>query len=139
MRRLLLVEDSIELADNFAELVSEANFEAHVVHSAEEAERLLAHEPFDVVLSDLRLPNQSGVELVRNLRNGGIDVPVILMSAFANETARAAAYKLGVVSVLVKPVDCAQLLSMLTSLPETPQQLRATAQSQKDSRINPRE
>jgi DNA-binding response OmpR family regulator len=132
MRRLLLVEDSIELADNFAELVSEANFEAHVVHSAEEAERILAHEPFDVVLSDLRLPSQSGVELVRNLRNAGIDVPVILMSAFASETARAAAHRLGVVAVLVKPVDCAHLLDILTSLPQTPQGLRPASPGQKD-------
>lgn len=132
MRRLLLVEDSVELADNLAELVSEANFEARVVHSAEEATLVLAHEKFDVVLSDLRLPNQSGVELARLLRHRGVDVPIILMSAFASETARAAAQQLGVISVLVKPVDCAHLLAVLGSLPETPQALRAPPTRQKD-------
>ncbi len=130
MRRLLLVEDSVELAENLAEIVSEADFEAQVVHSAEQALGALTGGEFDVILSDLRLPKQSGVELVQNLRNGGDQTPVILMSAFADEAAQAAARRLGVVSILVKPIDCTRLLSVLTALP--PQGLRRNQSNQKE-------
>lgn len=126
LRRVLLVEDSVELAENLAELVTAAHFDAQVVHSAELALNVLARTHFDVILSDLRLPNQSGVEMVRSLRASGDQTPVILMSAFADEAAHAAALELGVVSILIKPVDCGRLLSELDVMPRNPQALRVT-------------
>jgi DNA-binding response OmpR family regulator len=125
-RRVLLVEDSVELAENLAEIVGAANFDAQVVHSAESALSLLAHTHFDIILSDLRLPNGSGVEMLRSLRALGNQTPVILMSAFADEAARSAALELGVRSILVKPVECGRLLSELEAVPQNPQAFRGT-------------
>lgn len=129
---MLLVEDSPELADNLAELVAEANFDAQVVHSAEAALGALTHAHFDVVLSDLRLPSQSGVDLIRALRESGNGTPVILMSAFADDAAQAKARKLGVVAILVKPVDCAGLLGALATLPSSAQSLHSDESVRKD-------
>lgn len=131
-KRLLLVEDSVELAENLAELVLDAGFDAEVVHSAEHALNVLSGQHFDLILSDLRLPQQSGVDLVRDLRARGNQTPVILMSAFADLAAQATARKLGVHSILAKPVDCARLLIELANVPQNAQDLRAEPLLQKD-------
>jgi DNA-binding response OmpR family regulator len=118
MRHLLLVEDSVELAENLAEILRDADFETRVVHSAEQALSALDGAGFDGIISDLRLPRKTGVELLQNVRERGLDTPVILMSAFADEPAQTAARRLGALALLVKPFDCSRLLRLLSTLPE---------------------
>jgi DNA-binding response OmpR family regulator len=113
MRHVLLVEDSEELADNLAEVLRDAHFEPKVVHSAEQALGVLAVQVFDGIVSDLRLPKKTGVELLASVREQGLTTPVILMSAFADEQARAAAQRLGAVALLDKPFNCARLIALL--------------------------
>lgn len=116
MRHLLVVEDSVELAENLAEVLQEAGFSAGVVHSAEQALAAVQNHEFDAIVSDLRLPHMSGVDLLRQLRSAGNSTPLVLMSAFADERAQAAARGLGAVAVLVKPFDCAALVTLLSTL-----------------------
>lgn len=119
MRHLLLVEDSPELAENLAEILRGAEFETRVVHSAEQALGALDSDGFDGIISDLRLPRKTGVELLQTVRDRGLSTPVILMSAFADEQSQAAARRLGALAILVKPFDCRRLLLLLSSLPES--------------------
>lgn len=116
MLHLLVVEDSVELADNLAEILEGAGFSTGVVHSGEQALAAVFDEHFDAIVSDLRLPHMSGVELLQKLRAAGQSTPLVLMSAFADERAQAAARGLGAVAVLVKPFDCAALVTLLSSL-----------------------
>lgn len=113
MRYVLLVEDSEELADNLAEVLRDANFETKVVSSAEQALGALASQAFDGIVSDLRLPLKTGVELLACVRERGLATPVILMSAFADDHTRAAAQRLGAVALLDKPFSCAHLVALL--------------------------
>jgi DNA-binding response OmpR family regulator len=130
MRHLLLVEDSLELADNLAEILRGADFETQVVHSAEQALGALDGNGFDGIISDLLLPNKNGVELLQTLRERGLTTPVILMSAFVDEKAQAAARRFGALALLVKPFDCRRLLSLLASLSVIP----ASAETAQDMR-----
>lgn len=113
IRHVLVVEDSEELADNLAELLREADFETQVAHSAEQALGLLALRPFDGIVSDLRLPRKTGVDLLASVRERGLKTPVILMSAFADDQARLAARRLGALALLDKPFNCARLVALL--------------------------
>lgn len=113
IRHVLVVEDSEELADNLAELLREADFETQVAHSAEQALGLLASRAFDGIVSDLRLPKKTGVELLACVRERGLSTPVILMSAFADDQARLAARRLGALALLDKPFSCARLVALL--------------------------
>lgn len=113
LRHVLLVEDSEELADNLAEILRDAQFETQVVHSAEQALGALSSRVFDGIVSDLRLPRKTGVELLACVREQGLTTPVILMSAFADEQARVAAARLGAVALLDKPFNCARLVALL--------------------------
>jgi DNA-binding response OmpR family regulator len=120
MPHLLLVEDSPELAENLADILREAGLTPEVVHSAEQALDQLRARTFDLIISDLRLPARSGVDLLQSLRALGLQTPLILMSAFADSAAQACAQRLGVAAVLAKPFDCEALLSLVFSLTTRP-------------------
>jgi DNA-binding NtrC family response regulator len=60
---------------------------------------------FDVVVSDVRMPGLSGLDLLALLRGARLELPVVIVSAFADEATRAEARELGAAAVLDKPVD----------------------------------
>lgn len=61
--------------------------------------------PPDVILSDVRMPGRTGLEVLAQAHAAGLSCPVILLSAFADDETRTEARRLGVCAVLDKPVD----------------------------------
>jgi CheY-like chemotaxis protein len=61
--------------------------------------------PPDLILSDVRMPGHTGLEVLARLHATGLSCPVVLLSAFTDDETREAARKLGVCAVLDKPVD----------------------------------
>ncbi|MBM7113487.1 response regulator [[Archangium] primigenium] len=59
----------------------------------------------DLILSDIRMPGRTGLEVLAQLHAAGLSCPVILLSSFADEETRAEARRLGVSAFLDKPVD----------------------------------
>ena len=72
--------------------------------------------PPDVLISDIRMPVEDGYELIRSLRDAGIETPAIALTAFARredaDQARAAGYQIH----LTKPVDAARLVDAVATL-----------------------
>jgi CheY-like chemotaxis protein len=79
------------------------------------ASRIPGHEDYDLVLSDVRMPVMTGVELATRLKRMGYTRPVVLMSAFADEQLRETARKLGL-GMLVKPFDLDELRVAVTNV-----------------------
>ena len=97
-------------------LAANLELEGHEVAEAatgEEALRLVRERPVDVVLTDIRMPGLHGVELYRHLRRERPGLPVVLMTAFAQESLVEDALAEGVFTVLHKPFDVAHLLATL--------------------------
>jgi DNA-binding response OmpR family regulator len=110
-KRVLIIEDEVLLRRTLTGAFREAGFDALFAGSAEEAEEQLFPEvTVDLVVLDNRLPKASGVALLRRLRAGGSDCPVILMTAFDQTETRRAAEE-GASGYLVKPFDLARMLS----------------------------
>lgn len=90
------------------------------VRTYEAAEALLASAELpsmDFLITDLHMPpGMSGLDLQRELRRLGRNVPVILMTAYATPEARAAADALGVAAFVTKPTDPEALLDQVTTL-----------------------
>jgi CheY-like chemotaxis protein len=104
---LILAEDDVALRGLIARSLRR---EGYTVHEAADGRELLSIvqglEPApDLVVSDVQMPHLSGPQALSRLRDGGIDCPIVLISAFGGEEARAAAVALGGCVVLDKPVD----------------------------------
>jgi FixJ family two-component response regulator len=85
----------------------------------ESAEQFLQCGPvcdLTCIISDVRMPGLSGVEMYRELAGRGERPPIIFISAFASEKVRRQAFDAGAACVLSKPVDCADVMRCLESV-----------------------
>lgn len=110
---LLLVEDDPDLAENLLEILQGLDWEVELAESAEQALEMLSERSFVGVITDFRLPGLGGIELISRLRRAGTQVPVVLMSAFMDDSAAAQAERAGALDVLAKPVDLTRLFRAL--------------------------
>jgi len=111
--RVLVVDDNHELADNLAELLEEEGYSALTAYSAERAIEIAAKEPFDIVLTDIRMPGMNGVELVKRLSEINGRAIFLLMTAYSTDAMLGEALRAGVRAILSKPVDLRDLLARL--------------------------
>ncbi len=113
MLRVLLVEDNAALAENLAEILECQGHVVDVCASAEEALSRLDSEHYAGVVSDLRLPGQSGLDLIEAMRRKADPTPIILMTAYADAHSAERAEYLGALAVLLKPLDMQRLFSLV--------------------------
>lgn len=114
--KILIVDDNLELAENVGEILGCQGWDAEWVGSAEEALERLPTGDYRGVLTDFRLPGQSGIQLVRELRAAGHTLPVVMMSAFADTDVVSRAEEAGALDVLGKPIDFERLFRLLDEL-----------------------
>lgn len=109
--RILLVDDNEELLYSLCRTFKNAGFTVASAPDAETAlDQLPGHAP-DVVLTDLRLPGRSGLDLLRAVRELMPNVPVLIITAYGDEDTCAAASSMGAFAMLTKPVFRQELLS----------------------------
>ena len=105
---VLIVDDNRALAENIAEILQGDGHNTDVAESAEEALRKALTQEFGVVVTDVRLPGMTGIDLVRMMRRCGMSGLAIVISAHIDEGTASAAKDLGV-ALLEKPLDLARL------------------------------
>ena len=82
MSHILIVEDESATAWAIAESLQDEGHETTRVETAEEAVAKLERVKFDLVLTDVRLPGMSGLSLTRHLRGQGMNMPVLVLTAY---------------------------------------------------------
>ena len=108
---VLVVDDEPRFVDLYARTLGEAGLDVRTANSAEEALVLLGQGLPDLVISDVRMPGASGLDLLRMARQQAPDLPFLLVTAFADVRDAVTALKLGAVDYLAKPVDLDELLA----------------------------
>jgi DNA-binding NtrC family response regulator len=111
--RILIVEDDEGLGLVLLGLLSQAGFQAEHVLTAEAGLSKLDAEPFDAVLTDLRLPGLDGMGLLHRIQASGIGVPVLMLTAHASVPVAVSAMQNGAVDFLQKPFDREEILFAL--------------------------
>ena len=105
-KRLLLVEDNPVNQEIALAVLAQGALEVCLAPDGASALREFAAYPaFDAVLMDLHLPDMDGFEVTRRLREGGLDVPVLALTASAMPPERAQSERLGMAAFLTKPLD----------------------------------
>ncbi|HEB54255.1 MAG TPA: sigma-54-dependent Fis family transcriptional regulator [bacterium] len=104
-QRVLVVDDETDLAESCAYFLERAGYEAKCAASAAEALELLHREAFDVVVSDVRMPRMSGMELLAAIRERDPDVEVLLLTGYPDLQMAVSAIKQGAFDYLAKPYE----------------------------------
>ncbi|RDJ04209.1 response regulator [Rhizobium grahamii] len=110
---VLVVEDNIDIGDAVSAHVAADGHNVDWCVNLTEATRKLGTEKYDLVLLDLRLPDGSGLSLLRDIRGEGETVPVIIMTAQDQYSDRLAGLRGGATDFLVKPFDLNELSSRM--------------------------
>ncbi|TVR04024.1 MAG: sigma-54-dependent Fis family transcriptional regulator [Deltaproteobacteria bacterium] len=111
--RILVVDDEVEHAATLARVLRREGIEVEAVHGVPEAIMRLNQAAFDAVLTDLLMPGQDGLDLLRAIRELDLDLWVVVMTAFGNVERAVEAMKAGARDFLVKPVRRAHVLEAL--------------------------
>lgn len=107
--RILLVEDDSLLGEGIRVGLRQDGYAVDWVTTGEAAERALATESFDLLVLDLGLPGRDGLSVLRQLRRGGNDTPVIILTARDTVADRVQGLDLGADDYLTKPFDLDEL------------------------------
>ncbi len=102
--RILVVDDEGAIRYSISKTLQRVGYQVSSAASGEEALLMLDEMPFDVVLTDIRMPGLSGVELLAKIKERAPDTVVILMTAYASLGTAVEALRLGAHDYLVKPV-----------------------------------
>ena len=103
--RILVVDDEVRLADVLTVALEDLGYTAMAAENATEALEILAREPIDLVLTDLRLPGMDGRGLLSEIRKLYSDVPVVLITAFASVRDAVELIKEGAFDYIAKPFE----------------------------------
>lgn len=111
-----IVDDDEAVREALGDLLMVSGLACHKFAGAAFFLAALEDHRFDCVITDIRMPGMSGIDLIERLREEGIELPVVVLSSVREEQARKHALALGVRAWFTKPVSDEELLTTLGSV-----------------------
>ncbi len=113
MKSILIVEDDITYGMMLKTWLGKKGFQVSSVSSIARAQKQIESESVDLILSDLRLPDKDGIDLLKWLGECGLSIPLIIMTGYADIQSAVQAMKLGACDYVAKPVNPDELLKKM--------------------------
>ncbi len=113
--RALIIDDEPDIRELLELTLGRMGVDTHAAANLSEAHDALRRQPFDLCLTDMRLPDGSGIDLVRTLQEQHPDTPVAVITAYGNMESAVEALKAGAFDFVSKPVDLEVLRSLVTT------------------------
>lgn len=113
MRTILIVEDDITYGMMLKTWLGKKGFQVTSVSSIARAQKQIETEHIDLILSDLRLPDKDGIDLLKWLGEYGSSIPLIIMTGYADIQSAVQTMKLGACDYIAKPVNPDELLKKM--------------------------
>ena len=114
--RLLVVEDNPKMAGFIRRGLSEQGHAVDVARNGRSGEEKAASEPYDVVILDLMLPDEDGLQVCRNLRRRGVKTPILMLTALSTTADKVAGLDAGADDYLTKPFEFDELSARVRAL-----------------------
>src|SRR3954469_10483988 len=108
--RLLIIDDDANTLASLARAFRLAGHETTVCDNAARALDILKSESFDLIFSDVVMPNKDGLSLLADIKAAGVQTPVVMMSGQAHIEMAIKATRLGAIDFLEKPISTDKLL-----------------------------
>src|SRR5262245_31593065 len=116
--KILVVEDDPDIRRILEMFLTEKGFRVKVADDAARALEMLAEEPIDLILSDVRMPGMSGLDLLRHVKEQDPEIQLVLMSAYSSVKDAVEAIQLGAADYVEKPIDFRRLERVLHAVLE---------------------
>lgn len=109
MERILIIDDNKSTTDALTQIVTEKGLRALTTANAEDGYRLYKKNDTDLIITDMNLPGESGIDLLRHIREEDDSVPVIVITAFGTVESAVQAVKLGAFDFIAKPFSVEEI------------------------------
>lgn len=119
---ILIIEDDLTFSTMLKTWLGKKGFEVDTASSSSHAKKQLSARSYDLILSDLRLPDQDGIHLLAWLRNQSCTTPFIIMTSYAEIQTAVQAIKQGASDYIAKPVQPDELLKKIREAIQKPEQ-----------------
>src|SRR5213594_4431038 len=116
--KILVVEDDPDIRKILELFLGEKGFRVKMADGAPRALELLGEEPIDLILSDVRMPGMSGLDLLRHVKEQDPEIQLVLMSAYSSVKDAVEAIQLGAADYVEKPIDFRRLERVLHAVLE---------------------
>ena len=124
MARVLVIDDDAGVRDSMTRTLRAAGHVVHTASTGDEGFELARDDAFDVILSDMRMPGLSGLQVLKKLRDVRVDASFIVMTGFGTVDTAVEAMKLGAVDFVQKPFFRDELVMRVKSAAERRQLAR---------------
>ncbi|HLT41371.1 MAG TPA: sigma-54 dependent transcriptional regulator [Sphingobacteriaceae bacterium] len=113
MPKILLIEDDVAFSAMLERFLKKNGFEVHATYSSEEAQKKLKGSSYDLVFTDLRLPDDDGISVLTKVKDQHPNTPVILMTGYAEVSTAVKAMKKGAFDYISKPFNQDEVLAVI--------------------------
>lgn len=114
--RILIAEDDLAISATLKKRLEYNDYEVTTTENGIEALNELAVNEYDILISDIMMPQMDGLELLQNIRKKKIDIPVLFLTAKDNPNDIVKGLDLGADDYMVKPFEFAELLARIRLL-----------------------
>ena len=112
-KRILIVEDDEEMSALLRDMIEEEGYKTASVNNGAEAFRKLAKESFDLIITDVRMPGLTGLDILPGIKKLQPDAPIIVITAFGSEEVQRKAFERGASAYLEKPIHFHKLRTLI--------------------------
>lgn len=136
VRHILIVDDEADIRELLEITLSRMQLETSAAANISDAKNLLKKHSFDLCLTDMRLPDGNGIDLVRYIQENNPATPVAMITAYGSMDTAIQALKAGAFDFVSKPIDLKLLRHLVDgALKLTKQQISSSAKVTEDSRL----
>jgi CheY-like chemotaxis protein len=114
--KILIVDDSQELLDVMCEYLETSGYTVHTTTQSQDALRFIAVTGYDVIVSDIHMPEMDGLELMALIKNKHPGLPVVLITGYSASEARKIAMEKGADALVAKPFHMKEILDVVDNL-----------------------
>jgi len=117
-KKILVIDDEKLVAESLKKLLKKEGYDVNIAKNGIEAMKRIKEDDFNLVVSDIRMPDINGIEIVKQIReylkqNGKQSIPEILITGYANKENLQEAEKLNVADYIYKPFNIKDFLDVI--------------------------
>jgi DNA-binding response OmpR family regulator len=114
--KILIIEDDNEMRSLLNDFFLEEGFKTDSVDNGSEAFRKLAKGSFDLIITDVKMPGLTGLDILPGIKKLQPEVPIIVITAFGSEDVHRKAFERGATAYLEKPIHLHQLRRLMNKM-----------------------